>query len=70
LLSKSEVGGVVVPKNEGDWEAVEFYLVVTFSFYGKVLVGGDTSSSSTRAFSPKLSTILLLLLSETSFSPS
>lgn len=69
LFSKSEAGGEVTPKKDGDWEAVEFYLVVTFSFYGRVLVGGEISSSSTSAFSPKLRTILLLLLSETSFSP-
>jgi hypothetical protein len=33
LFSKSEDGGeVTAPKNEGDWEVVEFYLVVIFSF--------------------------------------
>ena len=31
LISKSEGGGEVIPKNEGDWEAVEVYLV-TISF--------------------------------------
>ena len=31
LISKSEVGGEVIPKNEGDWEGVEVYLV-TISF--------------------------------------
>ncbi len=32
LFSKSDEAGEVVPKNDGDWDAVEFYLVVTFSF--------------------------------------